>query len=534
MPSRRTFIKTTAAGGTCLLLNPFGKAVSGGGSNPIRIYHASISIDALKKDPDLADILAGAGVKCVWTACFFQGSWHHTIEEVLEWNKFIEKKGMQAAQITIPLGHPSFTSSAPDYMPPVAVDTWKPGMRPDGRTYYGVSLHEGATHQNVEAIKKIKTTDPGIIFLDDDFRLAPSPADIGGCFCPIHQKAFLESHGYSEAQWGDLLNAVQTRTLTPILREWIDQTCRELTACFKAQQEAAHPEARLGIMVMYLGSEKAGIRLPEYAGMPFRVGEGMFNDQSFNPLKGKTIELFSCLFHRRFTPPEEAFSETTAWPPDGLSAENMSAKLAISTIADVRHTMFMSGNTPFPRTHWEVLAPAMKHNAALHEKVAGHSPAGPFKHFWGEHSRMVGDDNPFSLFLALGVPFEVVEKPSDSGWTFISDSDARGLGDSQIVPGEQATWVQRIPSVQSSPRILTLEEKPETLFEWRRSILPKLKNIPYIIEEKPVVCAWYPTAGSALVWNLGYTHEKFSLSFNGNIRTLEADPLSIHLVDNLA
>jgi len=98
MPSRRTFIKTTAAGGACLLLNPFGKAEPGGGSNPIRSYHASISIDALKKDPDLADILAGAGVKCVWTACFFQGSWHHTIEEVLEWNKFIEKKGMQAAQ----------------------------------------------------------------------------------------------------------------------------------------------------------------------------------------------------------------------------------------------------------------------------------------------------------------------------------------------------------------------------------------------------------------------------------------------------
>ena len=51
---------------------------------------------------------------------------------------------------------------------------------------------------------------------------------------------------------------------------------------------------------MYLGAEKAGIRLADYADVPFRVGEFMFDDESFNPVKGKTDELFSSLFHRRF------------------------------------------------------------------------------------------------------------------------------------------------------------------------------------------------------------------------------------------
>src|SRR6266568_2596928 len=31
-----------------------------------------------------------------------------------------------------------------------------------------------------------------------------------------------------------------------------------------------------------------------------------------------------------------------------------------------------------------------------------------FKHVWGEAQRYVGDDKPFSLCLATGVPFEVV------------------------------------------------------------------------------------------------------------------------------
>ena len=120
----------------------------------------------------------------------------------------------------------------------------------------------------------------------------------------------------------------------------------------------------------------------------------MFDDRSFAPVKGKTDELFSSLFHRRFVRPELAFSETTAYPADQLSARNMAAKLAVSTLSDVRNTMFMSGMTAFPREHWQTLAPAMKHHQELHRKVAGHRPKGPLKHFWGEASRLRGRRQP--------------------------------------------------------------------------------------------------------------------------------------------
>ena len=103
------------------------------------------------------------------------------------------------------------------------------------------------------------------VFLDDDFRLAQSPGVIGGCFCPEHKQEFLQRTGLGdEAQWSELLDAVKQRRLTPALRAWVEYTCDQLTACFRAQQKAA-PGVQLGIMVMYLGAEKAGIRLTDYA-----------------------------------------------------------------------------------------------------------------------------------------------------------------------------------------------------------------------------------------------------------------------------
>jgi len=183
------------------------------------------------------------------------------------------------------------------------------------------------------------------VFLDDDFRLARGPGVIGGCFCPEHRREFLRAAGYGDAAWQDLIAAAARRDLTCILRDWVEFQCNQPTECFHAQERVA-PGVQLGIMVMYLGSEKAGIRLTDYRDVPFRVGELMFNDRSFAPVKGKPDELFSSLFHRQFVRPDLAYSETTAYPANELSAGNMAAKLAVSTLSDVRNTMFMSGLTP--------------------------------------------------------------------------------------------------------------------------------------------------------------------------------------------
>ena len=362
-----------------------------------RFFHLCLNVDALDADPDLVNLVQDAGITDIWVAGFLFGHWPYSLERIQQWQQRILKSGMGFHIGNVPLGHPGDAlRSQREVFPVTPPEHWKVAITHDGKKHVGTSLHDPATAENVQAIRKFQQIGIKIIMLDDDFRLAKGPGKIGGCFCDFHRRQFLDRYGYDKNHWKQLIDSINKRELSPVLRSWIDFTCDQLTESFRAQQNAA-PDIQLGNMVMYLGAEKAGIRLQDYQGVPLRVGELMFNDKSFAPVKGKTDELFSSLFHRRFVSPELAYSETTAFPADKLSASNMAAKLSVSLLSDVHNTMFMSGLTPFPRTHWQTLAPAMKKQVALHKKIANLKPQGPFKHYWGEQSRMVGDDKPFSL-----------------------------------------------------------------------------------------------------------------------------------------
>ena len=529
---RRSFLQGSVAFGAGLCLGmPLAGAYSRQDPDRLRRFHASLSIQALENDPELLPTVAKAGVDAVWVAAFLQGAWHFPPETVTAWKRRIEGAGMAMHHITVPLGHPSFTETAPDYMNGAQYLSWQAGQRPDGARYHGVCVHPPAAEINAEAIAKLYAAAPGTIFLDDDFRLAPSPHDIGGCFCEKHRAAFLEKHGYADARWDELLDDVRRRALTPLLRAWLEDACDELTACFRAQQRML-PDGMLGIMVMYFGSERAGIRLSDYTEVPFRVGEFMFSDAVFAPVKGKTDELFSALFHRRFARPDYAYSETTAWPPDGLSAVNLAAKFAVSTLADVRNTMLMSGITPYPLAYWDTLAPAMKTHAALHQKLAGHVPRGPFKHFWGERSRWAGDANPFSLFLAAGVPFEVTETLSPEGYTFLSEADARAVAEGVLKPNG-GTLVYRDDIGAKPEGARAMPESLEALFAFKREILPQLGGVPVVVEDVPVVCGWYPTAGTVALWNLSEEARKVTVQFGERHWGVELPALGMALVEGV-
>jgi hypothetical protein len=497
--SRRDLLKAGCTAGLAWLTpSQTLSAASAGGP---RRFHLCLAPDALDRDPELLSTIREAGVNAVWLAGFCYGHWPWTVEKLRATRSKLESAGLSAHVINIPLGHPGnaleTTSSGFPITPP---RHWKTTTLIDGKTSVGTSLHEPATAENVAAVRELRRAKFAQVFLDDDFRLSRSPGQIGGCFCAEHREQFLRRGGYAAARWEELLDDVRQRRLTPLLRDWVGFACDELTASFRAQERVAGA-GRLGIMVMVLGSEKAGIRLADYRGALFRVGEGAFNDASFNPVGCKTKELFSVLMHRRFARPELAFSETTAFPANKLSARNMAAKLVISTLADVRQTMFMSGLDPFPRSHWQTLAPAMKAQAVLHARLAGHTPRGPFKHFWGERSRWVGDDNPFSLFLAAGVPFEVTDAPARDGWTFLSDFDAQAVAEKQLA--SHGTKFVHCPSVK--PPLADAEplaESLDALFAFKRGIAEKLRGVPHVVEDEPAVCAWYPSARFVLVWNL--------------------------------
>ncbi|MCK5822271.1 MAG: hypothetical protein KAH17_10295, partial [Bacteroidales bacterium] len=360
--------------------------------------------------------------------------------------------------------------------------------------------------------------------------LAKFPGNIGGCFCDTCKKEFLTNYEYSENDWKLLIDAVEKRNPNKILRSWTDYICDKEYKMFVALQDAA-PEMQIGIMVMYLGSEKAGIALDKYNDVPFRVGEFMFGDDSFGKVKGKTDELFSSLFHRRFVKPELAYSESTTYPSDALSAKNMAAKLTVSLFSDVRNTMFMSGLQPFHSDYWETLAPAMKKSARLHQEVAGHSPKGPFKHFWGWGSRLVGEDKPFSLFLASGIPFEIVAEFPEDGWTFLSEADAKLEADENKAIKSQSLIVRPEANVKAE-KFLQMEENLDAIFAFKKSIIPELKGIPYVAGNTPAIFAYYPSAKKALLWNVEEKINSYEIVQDNKIlRTITIKPLDVELID---
>ncbi len=528
--TRRAALKTIGLAGGACLFQP--AALLADNRAAARQFHVCLSTEAIQRDPELLPAVRRAGVGAVWLAGFCYGHWPYDIPSLRVARALVERQGMAARVINLPLGHPGDALGASDGQFPLTPPRhWHLGWRADGSRYAGTSLHEPATAENVKAVQGLRRAGFRGIFLDDDFRLARGPGEIGGCFCAEHRSRFLQSHGYGNGQWQALLQQVRQREFTPLLRAWVDFTGEELSAAFRAQRQAAG-NGNLGIMAMYLGAEKAGIRLEEYADDPFRVGEMMFDDASFGPVKNKMDELFSGLMHRRFCRPELAFSETTAYPADRLSARNLAAKLVFSTIADVRHTMFMSGLTPFPRAHWDTLGPAMRAQAALHRALAGHRLAGPLKHYWGEASRYAGDDQPFSLFLASGIPFEVTDAPARDGWTFLSDADARQVAAGRL-ESRGARFLCRAGGAPRPDKMRALEESLPAIMAFKAALTPQLKRVPYVAQSDPAVCAWYPGARAVLLWNPKAEKSHFTLRLGKRSLEFPMEALEAKLVTGI-
>ena len=527
LTDRRDFLKTTGILGSAALFGFIPSARSN--KQNCRTFSLCTNTETLTKNPDFFDLIVNSGVTDVWLPFFLNGYWAFPMEEIQIWRRRFEKKGIGVQILTVPLGHPGNSlGGLPEF--DSTPKNWPRGVDIDGNKYSGTSVHPIITEENASVIRKVGKAGFKKLFLDDDFRLARTPGKIGGCFCNDHRGEFLSRYGYSVNDWETLRQQIKDRHLSDLTRNWINFNCDILTNSFKEQQ-AASPEVKLGIMVMYLGSEKAGIRLTDYKGSLMRVGELMFDDRAMTPVKGKTDELFSALFHRRFVVPELAYSETTAYPEDKLSATNMAAKLHITTIADIRNTMMMSGLKPFPFTHWSTLAPAMRKAASLHRIIAGQKPEGPLKHYWGESSRLVGDDKPYSLFLASGIPFEVTDVPAKDGWTFLSDFDFTDIATNRLV-SYGTTFVYRAKTGTNPTGARFLEENLNDIYAFKKEIIPQLGQIPYVSENLPVVCAWYPKIKKVLLWNLSESKETFTVicadkKYPVEIAALDAEIVSL-------
>ena len=485
-----------------------------------RDFSVCLTPDTILDNPGLLKIIASAGVNRVWLATFCYGYWPWSIDDIKKAHHKILSSGLMSSSLTLSLGHPGDALGAKDdkkfqLTPPLH---WPRSVDIDGDIYSGTNVSAVATKENSYALKSLRDIGFQKCILDDDFRLARGPGLIGGNYDILSQNAFIKMGGYAATKWEQLLDDVRNRRLSSLLRSWVNWQCDQLTESFRIQQKAF--DADLGLMVMYLGAEKAGIRLADYKDVSMRVGEFYFSDESLSSPKGWTDELFSVLFHRRFVSADRAWSETTSFPANAVSTANMAAKLVVSTIADVRHTTFMSGFSPLPEKYWAILTPAIANQKKLHQAIAGHRPRGPFKHFWGEASRFVGQDKPFSLWLSLGVPFEVITdlNSGNNGWVFLSNEDC-----GEVANNDRLSRLIARPDAISKTEVVIQREHEDlsALWKWRQSIIKEIQDldVPYVVEESPCICAWYPSAGCVIIWNLSNETRKLTLNYKSIVRT---------------
>ncbi|WP_158712781.1 hypothetical protein [Parabacteroides pacaensis] len=528
--SRRNFIKVLSALSLSLhSQNFFGNPLC---NTFCRDFSVCLTPDAIIDNPFMIKRIAQSGVNRVWIITYFYGFWPWTEDLILNAKRIIVKNGMEAVTLTCPLGHPGDALASKDGNIPLTPPSyWSTGITSQGKTYVGTIIDEISVEENCKALKKLHSYGFKKCILDDDFRIAMYPGSIGGNFNEINKSNFLKQFGYNESFWDILLNDINNRNYSSILIDWVNWQCDKHFQAFK-KMKSAFRDGDLGYMIMYLGAEKAGIKLSGIGDITLRVGEEHFNDASFESPKGWTNELFSVLFHRRFIAPENAWSETTSFPAASLSPENLVTKLNISTITDVRHTIFMSGVQAYPQNYWDSIGPAIKKQRILHEKVRGYKLCGPFKHYWGLRSRYVGLDAPFSLWLALGVPFEVISNLDDcvNSWIFITEEDIPDIKDAKcnnyyITNTDCSEFVH--------PNIRIVEENLNCLWNWKKTLFKYLEKmkIPYVIENSPCICAWYPELNAVLLWNLKKSKEILSIKYQGKNIPCDLDGLEMKYVN---
>ena len=77
-----------------------------------------------------------------------------------------------------------------------------------------------------------------------------------------------------------------------------------------------------------------------------------------------------------------------------------------------------------------------------------------------------------------------------------------------------------------------MAESLDALFAFKHALQPQLNEVPHVVEDLPVVCAWYPSAGIAAMWNLS-DRNQVTLTYKNKLHPVDVAPLDMVLVEGL-
>ncbi|MCP4638909.1 MAG: hypothetical protein GY851_00675, partial [bacterium] len=109
----------------------------------------------------------------------------------------------------------------------------------------------------------------------------------------------------------------------------------------------------------------------------------------------------------------------------------------------------------------------------------------------------------------------------------LSDFDARSLGTKDREAAQGRLVCRGGLGIEGARGV---DESLEALWTLKRELVEAGLDVPYVEDETPVACAWYPSAKAVLLWNLSEERKTLRVRWQGKTMPTEVEGLDTALV----
>ena len=305
----------------------------------------------------LLPLINDAGVDTLWLFICNAGKYMATKDEIVKSKKFLESMGFKVNALISPVGHPGNSLNPEDDALDLMLPShWDYRVLLNGeKEYFCACINSVLIEDNRKVVELCRDLGFEYLFFDDDLRMGAHGDEIRGCFCSNCLKEFSEIVGENITL--QMLN-IAIEQKNALSDKWIEYNCSKI---LKFMRETAVERINTGIMIMHNGGVNHGIDIKAIKqAVPnciFRVGECHFDDVSFESDIDHKSERKSIKKHiSAIGNLDVCYSETTVFPPNTLSPENLIKKIELAIAEGIYNIFLMSGTWVMTEKYWKAIA----------------------------------------------------------------------------------------------------------------------------------------------------------------------------------
>ena len=329
-------------------------------------------------------LMQSAGVETVWLDTYAYGNVLATREETMVAKELLERHGFCVQALTVPVGHGGGALNGGAGDPGIPAH-WQGRVNAHGQIVPFTSCVrcEDMIKESRAVAEELRDMGFTQLFYDDDLRAGPWGQALQGCCCKACMQAFYHKYPqYAHLSAPEIFASATEGD--DLWCAWSDVQC---DAILQFVKKTVPDGMTPGIMVMHNGDARHGVDIARLAAafpnLLLRVGEAHFEDASFtHPLAERSIENSIRTHVQRLGNAQNAFSESTVYPENALSPENLVQKLRIEIRAGLRNLYLMSGFFFLAEPYWQAIAKAREQLEALAENTASDPGKGADAFIW--------------------------------------------------------------------------------------------------------------------------------------------------------